>query len=92
MNPISVATGAVGAAVRSILGWLRSRQDAKEKGEKSPDFRWDRIIESMIEGAVAGLFDPEPVSAAIVGYFGSDALGKGLRLTPGIRKIMPRAL
>ncbi|MBN2209410.1 MAG: hypothetical protein JW759_08960 [Candidatus Coatesbacteria bacterium] len=90
MNPISAATGAGGALVRSVLGWLRNRQEAKDKGLPKPDFRWDRVIESMITGALAGLADPEPLSAALVGYFGSDAVGKGLRLTPA-RRILPKA-
>ena len=88
MNPVSAATGAGGALVRSILGWLRNKQEAKDKHESMPDFRWDRVIESIITGALAGLCDPEPLSAALVGYFGSDAIGKGLRLTP-VRHALP---
>ena len=89
MNPVSAATGAGGALVRSILGWLRNRQEAKDLKLPSPSFNWSRIVESTIEGAIAGLFDPEPLSAALVGYFGSDAIGKGLRLTPA-RHVLPR--
>jgi len=89
MNPISAATGAGGAAVRSALGYLRNRKQAKDKGMKPPRFSWGRFLESVIEGAVAGFSDPEPISAAMIGYFGSDAIGKGLRLTP-MRHLLPR--
>jgi len=89
MNPISAATGAGGALVRTVLGWLRNRQEAKDKNLPAPGFRWDRLIESLITGALAGMCDPEPLSAALVGYLGSDAIGKGLRLTPA-RHVLPR--
>ncbi len=89
MNPISAATGAGGAAVRSVLGYFRNRKEAKDKGVKPPGFHWARLVESMVAGAIAGMFDPEPISAALVGYFGSDAIGKGLRLTPA-RHVLPR--
>ena len=89
MNPISAATGAGGAAVRSILGWLRNRKQAKDLKLSPPKFNWARFMESLVEGAVAGMIDPEPVSAAFIGYFGSDAIGKGLRLTP-VRHVLPR--
>jgi len=89
MNPISAATGAGGALVRSVLGWLRNRQAAKDLKLPPPGFNWTLVLESMVEGAIAGLFDPEPVSAALVGYFGSDLLGKSLRLTPA-RHVLPR--
>ena len=90
MNPISAATGAAGAIVRSILGWLGNRSDAKSKGQLAPPFRWDLIGTSAVTGAIAGLADPEPITAFLVGYFGSDLAGKGLRLIPGIKKIWPR--
>ncbi len=89
MNPISAATGAGGAAVRSVLGWLRNRKQAKDRGFLPPRFHWARLVESMVAGAIAGMFDPEPVSACLIGYFGSDAIGKGLRLTPA-RHVLPR--
>lgn len=89
MNPVSAATGAGGAAVRTMLGWLRNRKAAKDKGMEPPRFNWARFFESIIEGAVAGMLDPEPISAALIGYFGSDAIGKGLRLTP-MRHVLPR--
>jgi len=89
MNPISAATGAGGAAVRSILGYFRNRKEAKDKGFDPPRFNWARLFESMMEGAAAGLLDPEPISAGMIGYFGSDAIGKGLRLTP-MRHVLPR--
>lgn len=89
MNPISAATGAGGAAVRSLLGYFRNRKQAKDLGLPRPKFNWARFAESLVEGAVAGVLDPEPISAAMIGYFGSDALGKGLRLTP-MRHVLSR--
>ena len=89
MNPMSAASGAIGAAVRSVLGWMRNRRAQKDKGLPPPEFQWGRFIESVIEGAIVGLPYPEPISAAVLGYFGSDALGKGARLTP-LRHVLPR--
>ena len=89
MNPISAGTGALGAAARSILGYFRNRRAAKDMGLPRPKFRWWRLVESIVEGAVVGLLDPEPITAGMIGYFGSDAIGKGLRLTPA-RRVLPR--
>lgn len=89
MNPISMLTGAGGALIRSTLGWLRNRSEAKRQGKKPPKWRWGRFLESAIEGAVCGIVNPEPLSAAAMGYYGSDAMGKGLRMIPGMRRIVP---
>ncbi|MCD6327863.1 hypothetical protein J7M28_09960 [bacterium] len=88
MNPVSVCTGAIGAGVRSLLGYLRNRKEAKDKQVEKPSFNWGRLIESMIEGGMAGMLDPEPITAGVVGYFGSDVVGKTARLTP-LRHVLP---
>ena len=90
MNPISIGTGALGAGVRSLLGYLRNRKEAKDKHVEPPAFRWGRLVESMITGAVAGMLNPEPISAGLTGYFGSDVFGKVARLTP-LRRILPQS-
>lgn len=89
MNPISVGTGALGAGVRSLLGYLRNRKEAKDKQMKAPRFNWGRLVESMLEGAVAGILVPEPIAAGVAGYFGSDFVGKAARLTP-LRHVLPK--
>jgi len=89
MNPISILTGAAGALVRSTLGWWRNRSEAKQQGKKPPKWRWGRFLESALEGAVSSVLNPDPASALVIGYLGSDAMGKGLRMIPGVRRIMP---
>jgi len=93
MNYIAITAGAGGALVRSVLGILRARAEAKAKGEMPPELRGWRIVETLLSGAasgaLSGLIYPDPISAGMAGYFGSDAIGKGLRLTPGIKKVMP---
>ena len=89
MNLISGVAGALGAGARSLLGYLKNRKEAKDKHLDPPAFNWGRLIESVVEGAFAGMLDPEPITAGLVGYFGSDVIGKGLRLTP-LRHMLPR--
>ena len=74
---ISGLCGAGGAAVRSLLGWAKG----KDK------FEWKRITESVVEGFLAGMFVPEPISAAVMGYAGSSVIGKAIRIPQ--RKKLP---
>lgn len=89
MNPIGAAGGAIGAAIRSVMGYFRNRGQAKDLKLPTPKFRLGRVLESMVEGAIVGMFLPGLVSAAVVGYAGSDAAGKVLRTVPGVKRIMP---
>jgi len=72
MSPIIVSglAGAGGGLARSLLGWARSRKK----------FQVKRVIESIIEGFIAGCLVPNPIQAALVGWCGSDAIGKVIRL------------
>lgn len=72
--PIIVINGLCGAGgglVRSIYGWC-----TKEKRDK---FSWRRLGGSIISGFVAGMAAPEPITAAALGWAGSEAIHKARR-------------
>ena len=78
MPPIVISglAGAGGGLVRSLLGWAKNKDKFEPK----------RIVESLVEGFLAGMFLPDPMSAAVAGYGGSDLIGKLIRI-PAKRKL-----
>jgi len=75
---INGLAGAAGGLARSLLGWARSRTK----------FRIKWVVGSIVAGFIAGAVLPDPMTAAIAGYAGSDAAVKVWGIPP--RRKLPR--